>query len=89
VYPWRHMGKTLSRYNTRIIFLMMNNGLLDSKIKLSYVIISTTGILITLYLLLTRSNLPLSVIFLIFGGILLVSIALWYGIVYPLSKEKD
>lgn len=68
---------------------MMYDNFFDSKLKLSYVIISTTAILITLYLLLTRSNLPPGVIFLIFGGVLLASIALWYGIVYPLSKEKD
>ncbi|MCD6445098.1 hypothetical protein J7L70_08945 [Candidatus Bathyarchaeota archaeon] len=68
---------------------MMYGNFFDSKLKLSYVVISTTTILITLYLLLTRSNLPPGVVFLILGNILLVSIALWYGIVYPLSKEKD
>lgn len=68
---------------------MINNSFFGSKLKLSYVIISMVTILITLYLLLTRSNLPLGVVFLIFGGVLLASIALWYGIVYPLSKEKD
>jgi len=68
---------------------MMYGNFFDSKLKLSYVVISTTAILITLYLLLTRSNLPPGVVFLILGSILLASIALWYGIVYPLSKEKD
>jgi len=68
---------------------MMYGNFFDSKLKLSYVVISTTAIIITLYLLLTRSNLPPGVIFLILGSILLASIALWYGIVYPLSKEKD
>ena len=68
---------------------MMYGNFFDSKLKLSYVVISTTTILITLYLLLTRSNLPPGVVFLILGSILLASIALWYGIVYPLSKEKD
>ena len=68
---------------------MMYGNFFDSKLKLSYVVISMTAILITLYLLLTRSNLPPGVVFLILGSILLASIALWYGIVYPLSKEKD
>ncbi|MEM2849302.1 MAG: hypothetical protein QXI36_03390 [Candidatus Bathyarchaeia archaeon] len=62
---------------------------LTSKLKIGYVVISTLAIILALHLLLSDSNLPYFVVLLFLGLGVLVAVAVWYGIVRPLSRDMD
>ncbi len=62
---------------------------LTSKLKIGYIVLSTLAIILASHLLLSDSNLPYFVALLFLGLAVLVTVAVWYGIVRPLSKDMD
>jgi predicted membrane channel-forming protein YqfA (hemolysin III family) len=62
---------------------------LTSKLKIGYIALSTLAIILASHLLLSDSNLPYFVALLFLGLAVLVTVAVWYGIVRPLSKDMD
>ena len=62
---------------------------LTSKLKIGYIVLSAIAIILASHLLLSDSNLPYFIALLFIGLAVLVTIAVWYGIVRPLSKDMD
>jgi len=62
---------------------------LTSKLKIGYIILSVIAIILASDLLLSDSNLPYFVALLFIGLVVLVMVAVWYGIARPLSKNMD
>lgn len=62
---------------------------MTSKLKIGYIVLSTLAIILASHLLLSDSNLPYFVALLFLGLAVLVTVAVWYGIVRPLSKDMD
>ncbi|MEM1569481.1 MAG: hypothetical protein QXM89_02030 [Candidatus Bathyarchaeia archaeon] len=62
---------------------------MTSKLKIGYIVLSALVIILSFHLMLWDSNLPYFVALLFIGLGILVAIAVWYGIVRPLSKDMD